>query len=179
VTRATADPTTAVTTRQQVSNSPALQPAFCHVSFPIRFAASDRNAVAYAATRLVPCHAAVSRALMHVKQMLPRFAPKSIMDFGAGPGTATMAAASLFSASAAAFTLVEPSIAMQVTRDCCHTHVTRLTDLQGVCKTMLAGLSTVTYLPSLSHAPTKTGVAHHPKPQVPNRYSVPKPPPAP
>ncbi len=50
---------------------------------------------------------------------------------------------------------------------------------------MLAGLSTVTYLPSLSHAPTKAGVAHHPKPSkhkfktdIPhqNRRPHPKPP---
>ena len=79
--------------------------------------ASDRNAVAYAAARLVPCWAAVSRALMHVKHALPSFAPKSFMDFGAGPGTATMAAGQVFASSAASFTLVEPSIAMQVTCD--------------------------------------------------------------
>ncbi len=92
---------------------------YCAISVLFRLlltpaAASDRNAVAYAATRLVPCHAAVSRALMHVKEALPLFAPKSFIDFGAGPGTATMAAGSVFAASAAAFTLVEPSIAMQV-----------------------------------------------------------------
>ena len=52
---------------------------------------------------------------MHVKEALPHFAPKSFMDFGAGPGTATMAAGNVFPATAEAFTLVEPSMAMQVT----------------------------------------------------------------
>lgn len=158
--------TTAATTQLQVSYI-----TNCSNRKPVLFvfdasAASDRNAVAYAATRLVPCHAAVSRALMHVKEALPRFAPKSFMDFGAGPGTATMAAGSVFPASAAAFTLVEPSIAMQVTRVCDAVTQRARDSVQGVSKSMLAGLSSVAYLPSLSNTPTKLGHIQNPKPLV-------------
>lgn len=112
-------PTTVATIQPQVSIpylllESALRLACTSTPAITTLTASDRNAVAYAATRLVPCYAAVSRALMHVKEALPFYAPKSFLDFGAGPGTATMAAGSVFALTADAFTLVEPSIAMQV-----------------------------------------------------------------
>jgi hypothetical protein len=94
---------------------------------------------------------------MHVKEALPQFAPKSFLDFGAGPGTATMAAGAVFASSAASFTLVEPSIAMQVMPPATCAAVCQRYTVQGVSKAMLAGLAGVTYLSSLSHAPSASG----------------------
>jgi hypothetical protein len=50
----------------------------------------ERVAVAYAAHRLPAIFAAVSRVLLEAQAQLPNFAPISFLDFGAGPGTATM-----------------------------------------------------------------------------------------
>ena len=47
---------------------------------------------AYAAARMPGCYAAVARVLDELRLRLPDFAPASMLDFGAGPGTAIWAA---------------------------------------------------------------------------------------
>ena len=47
---------------------------------------------AYLTTRLPATYAAVSAALEQVQQVVPQFAPQSMLDVGAGPGTASFAA---------------------------------------------------------------------------------------
>lgn len=47
---------------------------------------------AYAAARMPGCYAAVARVLDELRLRLPDFAPASMLDFGAGPGTAVWAA---------------------------------------------------------------------------------------
>jgi len=53
----------------------------------------DLAARAYLATRLPATFGAISRALHAVTEVRPDFAPHSLLDAGAGPGTATWAAA--------------------------------------------------------------------------------------
>lgn len=56
--------------------------------------AGDRAALAYLATRLPATYAAVSAALATVAEERPDFSPETLLDVGAGPGTALWATAS-------------------------------------------------------------------------------------
>ena len=55
--------------------------------------ASDRDALAYLAVRLPATYAAVRASFAAVAEARPDFAPKTMLDIGAGPGTAVWAAA--------------------------------------------------------------------------------------
>src|SRR5699024_9302936 len=70
--------------------------------------ASHKDALAYCATRLPATYAAVHASLAAVRQARPDFAPRALLDAGAGPGTALWAASAVFPALAEA-ALVEPS----------------------------------------------------------------------
>ncbi len=61
--------------------------------------ADDAAARAYLTTRLPATFAAISAALAAVAEARPDFAPRSALDAGAGPGTATWAAAQRGTAS--------------------------------------------------------------------------------
>jgi ribosomal protein RSM22 (predicted rRNA methylase) len=54
---------------------------------------SDHDALAYAVVRMPATYAAVRASLAQAMQIIPEFAPRSILDVGAGPGTASWAAA--------------------------------------------------------------------------------------
>jgi ribosomal protein RSM22 (predicted rRNA methylase) len=58
------------------------------------------DALAYALTRLPATYAATAAALAAVRDAWPEFSPRSLIDVGAGPGTATWAAAEQFDALA-------------------------------------------------------------------------------
>lgn len=51
-----------------------------------------RQALAYAVARLPSCYAAAHRIFKELAVRYPGFEPKTLLDFGAGPGTATWAA---------------------------------------------------------------------------------------
>jgi ribosomal protein RSM22 (predicted rRNA methylase) len=55
--------------------------------------ASDRDALAYLATRLPATFAAIRASFTAIASARPGFAPKTMLDLGAGPGTALWAAA--------------------------------------------------------------------------------------
>jgi hypothetical protein len=55
--------------------------------------AGDRDVAAYLTTRLPATYAAMAAALTAVKERAPRFTPARLLDVGAGPGTASWAAA--------------------------------------------------------------------------------------
>ena len=74
--------------------------------------ADDMAARAYLTTRLPATFAAISAALAAVAQARPGFAPRTLLDAGAGPGTATWAAAQLWDRIEEA-TLVEASPAIR------------------------------------------------------------------
>ncbi|MBX6326958.1 MAG: methyltransferase domain-containing protein [Pseudolabrys sp.] len=54
---------------------------------------TDLDALAYAVVRMPATFAAVRVALKHTIEIIPGFAPQSILDLGAGPGTASWAGA--------------------------------------------------------------------------------------
>lgn len=68
---------------------------------------NETEAVAYAAARMPGTFAAVA----HVLAQMDDFSPRTLLDFGAGPGTATLAARSLWPDIAS--TMLEPNAAMR------------------------------------------------------------------
>jgi ribosomal protein RSM22 (predicted rRNA methylase) len=57
---------------------------------------SEADALAYTLARMPATYAAVSACLNALHEIRPDFAPRSLLDVGAGPGTATWAAAAAF-----------------------------------------------------------------------------------
>ncbi len=57
---------------------------------------SEADALAYALARMPATYAAVTASLNALAEIRPDFAPVSLLDIGAGPGTATWAAAEAF-----------------------------------------------------------------------------------
>lgn len=78
-------------------------------NLPSRQAVPDAAGVAaYAASRMPATYAAVTAALDRLAAARPDFAPESVLDLGAGPGTASWAATALWP-SVASITMVEAS----------------------------------------------------------------------
>ncbi len=73
--------------------------------------ADERDALAYALVRMPATYAAASACLAAVREARPDFAPASMLDAGAGPGTVTWAAASVFS-SLSDFVLLDANAAL-------------------------------------------------------------------
>lgn len=65
-------------------------------------------ALAYAVTRMPATYAATVRVLAELRARRPTFAPRTLLDLGAGPGTASFAAISAFPSITSA-TLLEPN----------------------------------------------------------------------
>jgi ribosomal protein RSM22 (predicted rRNA methylase) len=81
--------------------------------------ASEQDALAYALARMPATYAAVSACLNALSEARPDFAPKRLLDVGAGPGTATWAAAEAF-ASLQDFTLLDAnSVLRSLALDLC------------------------------------------------------------
>ena len=57
---------------------------------------SEADALAYALARMPATYAAVTASLNALREIVPDFAPKTLLDIGAGPGTAAWAAAEAF-----------------------------------------------------------------------------------
>src|ERR1043166_10274342 len=57
---------------------------------------SETDALAYALARMPATYAAVTAGLNALCEARPEFAPKTLLDIGAGPGTASWAAAGTF-----------------------------------------------------------------------------------
>src|SRR3984957_10009406 len=73
---------------------------------------SEADALAYALARMPATYAAVTASLNALREIIPHFAPTSLLDVGAGPGTASWAAAEAFS-SLNDFTLLDGNIALR------------------------------------------------------------------
>ena len=73
---------------------------------------TDEDALAYALARMPATYAAVAACLTAMIASRPDFAPASLLDVGAGPGTATWAAAQAFS-SVHAFTLLDSNTSLR------------------------------------------------------------------
>jgi ribosomal protein RSM22 (predicted rRNA methylase) len=72
---------------------------------------STADALAYALARMPATYAAVAASLNALCETRPDFAPKNLLDVGAGPGTASWAAATAF-ASLQGFTLIDANAAL-------------------------------------------------------------------
>ena len=74
--------------------------------------ASETDALAYALARMPATYAADVASLNALVDIRPEFAPKSLLDIGAGPGTATWAAAEAFP-SLQSFALLDANDALR------------------------------------------------------------------
>jgi ribosomal protein RSM22 (predicted rRNA methylase) len=74
--------------------------------------ASESDALAYALARMPATYAAVVASLNALVELRPDFAPKGLLDVGAGPGTASWAAAETFS-SLQSFALLDNNAALR------------------------------------------------------------------
>jgi ribosomal protein RSM22 (predicted rRNA methylase) len=101
---------------------------------------SDADALAYALARMPATYAAVTASLNALREIVPDFAPKSLLDVGAGPGTATWAAVEAFP-SLDALALVDANPALRALALDLGRGSTRLRDLnyqRGEARAMLA-----------------------------------------
>ena len=73
---------------------------------------SETDALAYALARMPATYAAVTASLNALCEIRPDFAPKSLLDIGAGPGTASWAATEAFS-TLQDFTLLDANDALR------------------------------------------------------------------
>jgi ribosomal protein RSM22 (predicted rRNA methylase) len=73
---------------------------------------SEADALAYALARMPATYAAVTASLNALREIIPHSAPTSLLDVGAGPGTASWAAAEAFS-SLNDFTLLDTNSALR------------------------------------------------------------------
>jgi len=73
---------------------------------------SETDALAYALARMPATYAAVTASLNALREIVPDFAPKTLLDVGAGPGTASWAAAEAFS-SLQGFALLDANNALR------------------------------------------------------------------
>src|SRR4051812_27536027 len=82
---------------------------------------SEADALAYALARMPATYAAVAASLNALTDIAPNFAPETLLDVGAGPGTASWAAAEAFP-SLQDFTLLDANatlsrLALELARD--------------------------------------------------------------
>jgi ribosomal protein RSM22 (predicted rRNA methylase) len=73
---------------------------------------SEADALAYALARMPATYAAIAASLNALCDIRPDFSPKALLDIGAGPGTATWAAAETFP-SLADFTSIDANDALR------------------------------------------------------------------
>jgi ribosomal protein RSM22 (predicted rRNA methylase) len=73
---------------------------------------TDTDALAYALARMPATYAALTASLNALCEIAPQFAPASLLDIGAGPGTASWAAAESFG-SLHRFTLIDANSALR------------------------------------------------------------------
>ncbi|KRR29702.1 small ribosomal subunit Rsm22 family protein [Bradyrhizobium retamae] len=89
---------------------------------------SETDALAYALARMPATYAAVTASLNALVENGPDFAPKTLLDVGAGPGTATWAAAEAFP-SLTDFTLLDANAALRALALDLARNSTRLRDI--------------------------------------------------
>jgi ribosomal protein RSM22 (predicted rRNA methylase) len=73
---------------------------------------SETDALAYALARMPATYAAVSACLNALSEARPDFAPRTLLDVGAGPGTASWAASEAFP-SLTSLTLLDTNPALR------------------------------------------------------------------
>jgi ribosomal protein RSM22 (predicted rRNA methylase) len=89
---------------------------------------TEPDALAYALARMPATYAAITASLNALREIRPDFAPESLLDVGAGPGTASWAAAEAF-ASLKTLTLIDANEALRALALDLARGSTRLSDL--------------------------------------------------
>ncbi|KAK1419168.1 hypothetical protein QVD17_28328 [Tagetes erecta] len=79
----------------------------------IGFKYRDDQTIAYVASRMPAVFSACHRVLSEVKRRLPEFSPTTVLDFGAGTGSAFWALREVWPHSMKKVNLIEPSQSMQ------------------------------------------------------------------
>ena len=105
---------------------------------------NETDALAYALARMPATYAAVTASLNALREIIPQFAPASLLDVGAGPGTASWAAAEAFS-SLKVFTLLDANNALRaLALDLGHdsNRLRHMTYTRGEARTALAASGT-------------------------------------
>ncbi len=105
-------------------------------SAPIR---TERDALAYALARMPATYAAISASLDALREQRPDFAPATLLDVGAGPATASWAAAQTFD-SLDSFAAIDANAALRALA-CDTLDGSRLASLRYVQSDVLAGLA--------------------------------------
>jgi ribosomal protein RSM22 (predicted rRNA methylase) len=90
---------------------------------------SESDALAYALARMPATYAAVTASLNALSEITPHFAPTSLLDVGAGPGTAAWAVAEAFP-SLQRFTLIDSNNALRALALDLFGHSARLRDIE-------------------------------------------------
>jgi ribosomal protein RSM22 (predicted rRNA methylase) len=101
---------------------------------------TEIDALAYALARMPATYAAVTASFNALREVNPDFAPKSLLDVGAGPGTVTWAAIEAFPALQR-FTLLDTNRALRALALDLASHSVRLRDMkyqQGEARAVLA-----------------------------------------
>ena len=101
---------------------------------------TETDALAYALARMPATYAAVTASLNALCEIRPDFAPQSLLDVGAGPGTASWAAAEAFS-SLTDFALIDANNALRTLALDLSGNSARLRDMtyrRGEARAMLA-----------------------------------------
>lgn len=105
-------------------------------SAPIR---TERDALAYALARMPATYAAISASLHALREQHPGFAPATLLDVGAGPATASWAAAQTFE-SLTNFSAIDANAALRALA-CDSVAGSRLASLRYAESDVLAGLA--------------------------------------
>jgi ribosomal protein RSM22 (predicted rRNA methylase) len=109
---------------------------------------SEADALAYALARMPATYAAVTASLNAVCEITPHFTPQSLLDVGAGPGTATWAAVEAFP-SLQTLTLVDANPALRALALDLASSSTHLRDLnyqRGEARAALADAETADFV---------------------------------
>jgi ribosomal protein RSM22 (predicted rRNA methylase) len=114
---------------------------------------TETDALAYALARMPATYAAITASLNALCEIRPDFAPKSLLDVGAGPGTASWAAAEAFP-SLKTLTLIDANEALRTLALDLARGSTRLNDLKydkgearaGLTEAWPADLVTASYM---------------------------------
>jgi ribosomal protein RSM22 (predicted rRNA methylase) len=89
---------------------------------------TEADAITYATVRMPATYAAVAASLNALMQASPDFAPTSLLDVGAGPGTASFAAAEAFP-SLTSFNAIDANPALRALALALADHATRIRDV--------------------------------------------------
>ena len=103
---------------------------------PIR---TERDALAYALARMPATYAAISASLHALREQRPDFVPATLLDVGAGPATASWAAAQTFE-SLTSFSAIDENAALRALA-CDTVEDSRLASMRYVQNDVLAGLA--------------------------------------